>query len=92
MAKHKTKDIEASLSKKGFQIINTHHKRYIYYANGKKTGITTFISHGKKEYGDILLSKMKKQLKLSRQQFDEMVTCHLTKEKLHDVYSDNGLI
>ena len=92
MAKHKTKEIEGSLSKKGFQIINSHHKRYIYYVNGQKTGITTFISHGKKEYGDILLSKMRKQLKLSRQQFDDMVMCPLTKEKLYEIYSDNGLI
>ncbi len=92
MAKYKTKEIEAPLLKKGFQLINTHHKRYIYYANGKKTGITTFISHGNKEYGDILLSKMRKQLKLSHKQFDDMVQCHLTKEKLYELYSDNGLI
>lgn len=92
MAKYKTKTIEASLLKKGFQEINTHHKRYIYYVNGEKTGITTFISHGIKEYGDILLSKMRNQLKLSRKQFDDLVMCPLTKEELYKIYSDNDLI
>ena len=92
MAKHKTKAIEASLSKKGFRVANTHHKRYIYYANGEKTGITTFISHGIKEYGDILLNKMRNQLKLSREQFDDLVKCPLTKEDLYEFYYDEGLI
>lgn len=92
MGKHKTKAIEASLSKKGFRVVNTHHKRCIYYADGEKTGITTFISHGKKEYGEVLLSKMRTQLKLSREQFDNLVNCPLTKEELYKFYSDNGLI
>ena len=92
MAKHKTKDIEASLSKKGFEVVNTHHKRYIYFVNGKKTGITTFISHGNKEYGGALLSKMRSQLSLSHQQFDDLVKCPLTKEELYKFYSDEALI
>lgn len=88
MAKYKTKDIEASLSKKGFQLHRSHHKLYIYYVNGTKTSIRTFISHGKKEYGDKLVSKMRTQLNLSRQQFDDLVTCPLTKEKLYEIYSE----
>ncbi|MGP8330540.1 MAG: hypothetical protein ACT6FF_09535 [Methanosarcinaceae archaeon] len=92
MAKYKTKTIEASLSKKGFREINTHHKCHIYYVNEEKTGITTFISHGINEYGDILLSKMRTQLKLSREQFDGLVMCSLTKEELYKIYSDNDLI
>jgi hypothetical protein len=92
MANYKTKTIESSLLKKGFQKINIHHKRYIYYVNGEKTGITTFISHGIKEYGDILLNKMRTQLKLSHKQFDDLVMCPLTKEELYNIYSDNNLI
>lgn len=49
MSKYKVKDIEYSLSRKGFQLQNSHHKLYIYYVNGKKAGIHTFISHGKKK-------------------------------------------
>lgn len=92
MGKHKTRAIEASLSKKGFRVANTHHKMYVYYANGGKTGIKTFISHGNKEYGEVLLSKMRTQLKLSREQFDDLVNCPLSKEELYKFYSDKGLI
>lgn len=90
MAKYKVKDIESSLSKKGFQLQSSHHKLYIYHVNGKKTGIRTFISHGKKEYGDVLLSKMKNQLKLSKEQFEDLIECPLSKEELYEIYSENG--
>jgi hypothetical protein len=92
MSKYKVKDIECSLSKKGFQLQNSHHKLYIYYVNGMKTGIRTFISHGKSEYGDKLLNKMRNQLKLSHQQFDNLVHCPMSKEEINEIYSKNGYI
>jgi hypothetical protein len=92
VSKYKVKDLEYSLSKKGFKLQNSHHKLYIYFVNGKKTGIRTFISHGKSEYGDNLLNKMKDQLKLSRQQFDDLIQCPMSKEELYETYSKNGYI
>lgn len=92
MSKYKVKDIESSLSKKGFQLQNSHHKLYTYYVDGTKTGIHIFISHGKDEYGDKLLSKIRNQLKLSHQQFDDLIRCPLSKEELNKIYSKNGNI
>jgi hypothetical protein len=92
MSKYKVKDIESSLSKKGFQLQNSHHKLYIYCVDGTKTGIRTFVSHGKNEYSDKLLNKMRSQLKLSRQQFNDLIQCPLSKEELNEIYSTNGYI
>lgn len=90
--KYKTKDIGAALIKKGFQVRQSKHTIYILYVNQKKTRIFTFISHGISEYGDIPLSKMKKQLYLSREEFENLIECPLSEEKLVEIYSNKGLI
>jgi predicted RNA-binding protein len=73
MKPRKTKDLQKILSKKGFvenpQI--EHHKYFILFVNGKKSSIKTYFSHGKKEYGKILMSQIKKQLKFSDSQSAE---------------------
>jgi len=92
MSSYKAKDIEIALSKKGFRIHNSHHKLYRYYDGEEKTGIHTFISHGIKEYGDCLLTKMRKQLQLSKEEFADLIECPMKEEKLHEIYSERELI
>lgn len=92
MSTYKTKDMGSALSKKGFKIHQSHHTFYVFYVNGKKTNIKTFISHGKKEYRDALISAMKKQLHLSREEFDNLIACTLKEEMLIELYSKRGLI
>lgn len=78
----KVKDISSALKKKGFvENPSRDHIRYTLYNNGKKTGVFTFISHGLKEYGDNLISSVKKQMRLqSKSEFQDFVNCPMTKE------------
>lgn len=92
MNSYKTKDIESALGKKGFQVHKSKHKIYILYVNGKKTNVRTFVSHGIKEYGKTLVSKMRNQLYLSREEFDDLVSCPLTEEKLLEIYMERDKI
>lgn len=92
MRTYKTRDIESALSRKGFQVKQSHHKYYILFVDGKKTNIRTFISHGIKEYNKTLLSSMKNQLHLSSNEFNDLISCPLTRESLIEIYSKNGLI
>lgn len=92
MNSYKTKDIESALSKKGFQVHQSKHKIYILYVDSKKTNVRTFVSHGIKEYGKTLISRMRNQLHLSREEFDDLVSCPLTEEKLLQIYMDRNKI
>jgi len=61
----KTRDIKASLIKKGFIKEEGDHHYYYYIHNGKKTPIRTKLSHGKKEIGIGLIGLMATQTKLN---------------------------
>ncbi|WNY26270.1 type II toxin-antitoxin system HicA family toxin [Methanolapillus ohkumae] len=88
---YKTREIESALVKKGFvEDRKRGHKHYIYYYNGKKMEISTIVSHGVKEYGRDLIMEMKRQLFLTRPQFDNLVQCPLTKEELREIYKKKG--
>ncbi|MBZ3935220.1 hypothetical protein [Methanimicrococcus blatticola] len=90
---YKTKDIESALLKKGFRETRKGaHKRYTYHFKENKTEFVTYTSHGVTEYSGSILSLMKNQLSLDRKQFDDLVSCPLTKEKLAEVYKDKGII
>ncbi|WP_407355107.1 hypothetical protein [Methanolobus sp. WCC5] len=90
MATFKPKDIESALSKKGFHAKpDGHHRLYVYYLEDGKIAARIFVSHGKKEYGSILLNRMKNQLHLSKEQFNDLLKCPLTKEKLQGIYETN---
>lgn len=91
MASFKAKDIESALSKKGFQAKpDGHHRLYVYYLEDGKTAARTFISHGKKDYGDVLLSRMKTQLNLTKDQLHNLIKCPLKKEELREIYNSKN--
>lgn len=77
--KIKTRRICSALKKKGFESEESHHTHFWFYHNGLRTHIKTRISHGDEEYGDGLLSAMKKQLQLdSMKDLEDLIDCHMS--------------
>ncbi len=83
MTVFKARDICSALKKKGFvEDPSSDHIRYTLYVNGKKTRIFTFISHDFREYGEKLISEVKKQLRLqSKNELQDFIKCPMTGEE-----------
>lgn len=86
MATRKNNQILNALTKKGFEPHNSKHIKLTFYYNGKRTGLTTWVSHGKKEISDKLIGIMAKQLKLERNEFEDLVDCHISESGLIQLY------
>jgi hypothetical protein len=73
-------DIEAGLKKKGFVEEDRDHRFYALVVEGHYTGIMTKTSKGTghKTLGDNLVGLMARQLKLTKKQFVDLVTCPLS--------------
>jgi hypothetical protein len=88
-------EIELSLTTKGFLREDSHHRYFYHEVEGKKTGISTYTSHGSryKTYGDNLLSQMKKQLSLDTigQLFD-LFKCPMTGDDYNDFLKGKGML
>lgn len=87
--------IESNLPSKGFVEEDTHHRYFHHEYKGRRTGISTYTSHGSqyKTYGDALLRQMKKQLKLDTiQQITDLFQCPLTKDGYNQILKSKGLI
>lgn len=75
----KSSEIESSLLRKGFSLDFKKHRYFHHEYNGKKTGVFTYVSHGKKEYSGNLLGSVKKQLKLqSLGQLTNLIDCPMS--------------
>jgi predicted RNA binding protein YcfA (HicA-like mRNA interferase family) len=92
MGTRKVKDMKAALSKKGFREAKSHHSFFILYIGEKKTTIRTKFSHGVSEYGEDLLQKIAKQLKLSRKLLDDLLDCPLSYEDYIQILKENKAI
>lgn len=92
----KARDVQRALEKKGFQKKEGgRHTKYILYVEGKKTRIITVFSRSrdKKELGNDLLRRIKKQLHLEENEmFQDFVECPLTYEDYLSVLRQNGVI
>jgi hypothetical protein len=88
----KTRDIERALLSKGFQRVDSDHKYYFFYVNGKKTLVRTKISHGTDEYGDHLLGLIKDQLHLGKRELEEFVECSLSGEKYKELLIERKIV
>jgi len=88
--------IESSLVKKGFiRDEATHHTYFYHEYNGKRTGISTYISHGDKikTYVNPLLSMMKRQLKLDNlYQIVDLFKCPMSEEEYNQILEEKGLL
>jgi hypothetical protein len=56
------------------------------------TGIRTYISHGSKDYGDALLSKISEQVKLTKQEFLNLIDGKMTRKEYEDILRTRGFI
>jgi hypothetical protein len=93
MASVKTADLEAALLRKGFRKDNTHHKYYWLYDGEKRTHVHTPISHGVREYGDPLLSRVRKQLSLeTKTQLLNLVGCPLSQQEYLNILVQKRIV
>ena len=90
MAIVKRKDLEAALLRKGFRRASNHHNHFWFYYRGRKTRIKTFTSHGKREYDDWLLTQVKKQLRVTKNQLMDLIKCPMSEEEYTQHLIDMG--
>jgi predicted RNA binding protein YcfA (HicA-like mRNA interferase family) len=92
MASLKSKDFAHALEKKGFKKSahtkqrgrrgrGNHHIYYYFFYKGKQTKVKTRISHGNKEYDDKVISDIKKEMYLDKNELFDFVRCKLTESK-----------
>lgn len=62
------------------------------YINGEKTHINTRVSYGHREISDYLITTMAKQMKITRKEFEEFVSCKLTEDGYRDILVNKGEI
>jgi hypothetical protein len=68
------------------------HHYYFYRHKGKKSDIHTKISHGENEIDDSLCSRMARQIRLTRREFDAFVECGLTAEEYSRMLEEKDLL
>jgi hypothetical protein len=91
MAQRDAGDIKKALLQKGFYSENSDHT-FFYYEDNQN--IFTKISHGSKykSYGDDLLGKMSRQLKITKSELLKFIDCPLRKEDYLIILRAKGLI
>lgn len=88
-----SKQIERALKHNGFRKNTTHHNQYRYYLlNGEKGPVKTFISHGSKDYGDDLLSKLADQLKLTKKELLRFIDGEMDQKEYESILRKKGII
>ena len=88
----KTRTVKSSLLNKGFEQRENDHDFFHLYYNGKKTSIRTKVSHGESEIDDHLIDQMKKQTKLTKSEFLDLVNCPLSKDEYFKILLEAGHI
>jgi len=87
--------IESSLLEKGFVEEDSSHKYFHHEYNGKRTGISTYTSHGSsyKTYGDNLINMIKKQLKLdTNNQIRDFLQCPMKSEEYIRILTEKNYL
>ena len=92
----KRDDVEAALERKGFRRNEQkdHRKFHYWTASAKKTAIWTKTSRGTayKMLYDELISQMAKQMKLTKQEFDQFVACDIEQTEYEQLLAERGLL
>ena len=94
MASRRGADIERALLRKGFSLdADGDHRRLVLYVEGRQTQVRTKISHGNQDYGDDLLSKVRKQLHLtSKAELLDLVDCPMGGAEYLQVLREQGIL
>jgi len=92
MSPRPTRQIQASLLKKGFSEDDTHHHYFYLMVDGKRSTIRTHYSQGEKECADWHQGQMARQLWLSRKEFDDLINCPLKRETYLNLLRERGAL
>lgn len=84
--------VKRSLQKKGFVEDDSDHKLYVLYLNDERTSVWTCLSHNGQSIGEDLISKMRRQLHLSKDDFVDLIKCPLSKEEYLDKLIKSGIL
>ena len=85
-------EIRRSLTKKGFEEDPKKHIWLVLVVDNHETTIKTCVSHGSKDYGDNMLSKMAGQLKISYREYKDLIRCPIDYEMLVAILKEKGKI
>jgi hypothetical protein len=88
------KEIISSLTKKGFEEGNNHHKMLYLCVDGKRTAVRTKVSHGRKLYEGNLWSALRRQLCLHNEgdSCERLIGCTLGAEEYLEILRNNNSI
>lgn len=80
MRQLKAQDIAKSLTKKGFKVdAKGRHIRFFLFIDGKYTGISTMLSHGRGEPRQTLLHQIKNEIGFDdSNDFEKYVDCDMS--------------
>ncbi|MCB1185874.1 type II toxin-antitoxin system HicA family toxin [bacterium] len=92
MVGRSSKDIERALLRKGFRARDSHHRQFILYRGNSPLPVFTYLSHGKKEYGDSLLASIARQLHLDKAELLKFIDCRMSGEDYLEVLQGKGVI
>jgi len=95
MAVWERDQIRASLTAKGFALVDDKdHDYLVYSAEGLNRAIFTKLSRGKnyRVYGNPRLSDMSHQLKVTRKQLDRLVECEMQQPEYTQHLRSQGYI
>ncbi len=86
------RDIDTALCKKGFR--RTMHGKHIQYFFKDAPKIRTMVSHGmgNSSLSADLISRMARQLHLTKAQFLNLIDCTLSEEGYREVLKTQGLV
>lgn len=89
----KTRKIRDVLLSKSFEIkkMKGDHTGLEFTIDGKRTGVFTFYSERPDTFKNIL-KKMAKQLRLSDEQFENLLDCPLSAEDYYNILLEKGHI
>ncbi len=92
MASLDSRKVESALSKKGFSAETGDHHYFRLFLNGKDTGIYTKTSHNGQDIGDMLISKMAKQLYMDKAFFKDFVDCSKSQEDYETLLREQKIL
>ena len=93
MSVFKSAEVSRALKRKGFAAHSyTHHVYYQFVCEGLETNVGTYMSHNSQDINDHLQGCMARQLGLKIREFQDLIRCPLSHEKLHRILVDRGMI
>jgi hypothetical protein len=95
MTSWKQDEIVRSLTKKGFKEYGGDHKNFALWVDGKRTGVQTRVSRGKKfeiSFNTPVFTTMKRQLNLNKSELDRLLSCPMNKDELVRVLREKKVI